>query len=162
MFSLLTIFWAIAGIIGFIVCLIGMISSKKSKKSWKTGLIIFVLLSVFGISAFTFIAPKDYISGKEFDPAPAEIYTTPAEENGFGDKDMFVDGTVGEMKEHDHMKTCEIITDTGAIAMIKVPVITSSGEWKKLKKGTSVRVYFQYLGYSDVLDEASGILLKVS
>lgn len=98
---------------------------------------------------------------KEFSPAPKVIYSTTAEENGYADKQMFVDGTIGKEFEQKGIKICEVETEDGTIALMSIPILTPSKEWSKLKEGELVRVYFQYLGYSDVLNEASGALLSV-
>lgn len=101
------------------------------------------------------------LDGEDYSKAPEVIFTTTAEDNGYGERYMYVDGTAGKVFLEKDMEVCEIQTEDGTIAMIRVPMITSSKEWEKLKEDESVRVKFQYFGYSDVLDEASGALVSV-
>lgn len=165
MFSTIAMFVGLAGILGTVVCLIGLIISSlshKRTKGWVFSLILFIVFSVTGIFLLLAAAPKEYSTGKDFISAPIIIYTTTAEDNGLRDKNMFVEGVVGKTKKAENIEACEITTSDGKIAMLSVPFVTPSEEWKKLKEGTTVKVYFQYLGHSDVLNEASGALLKVS
>ena len=101
-------------------------------------------------------------AGREFLKAPEVVFTTKAEDNGYGQTYMYVDGTAGEvfLSEKD-IEVCDIQTDDGRIAMLRMPLITSAKEWKKLKENEFLRVKFMYLGYSDVLDEASGALVSI-
>ncbi|NBI10259.1 hypothetical protein D1641_09585 [Colidextribacter sp. OB.20] len=94
-------------------------------------------------------------------PAPTKIYNTSADENGLGDTNMYVDGTVKSFDSKKGVKYCEFVTEDGKLQIISVPLGTPKDEWDKLKEGEQVRIYFQYLGYSDVLDMASGMLLAV-
>lgn len=106
-------------------------------------------------------AIKETYVSSDFSKAPSIIYTTPAEENGHGNELMYVEGMVEALFKSKGQNVCEISTKEGKIAIISTPILTQSGEWDKLKEGEWVRANFMYLGYSDVLEEASGSLVNV-
>ena len=124
----------------------------------KKALYIFVSMMIMAVLCS---CGSSVYSGSDFSKAPTVIYTTTAEENGYGDAKMYVEGTVGEPFKELGKDVCEIVTQAGELALLSIPLLTSSSEWTKLKEGDWVRVNFQYLGYSDVLDKASGALISV-
>lgn len=104
---------------------------------------------------------KSSYSSEDFSKAPEIIYTTTAEDNEHGNELMFVEGTLGKPFKKKGQNVCEVTTEEGKIAIISMPLVTPSGAWKKVNEGELVRVNFMYLGYSDVLDEASGALISI-
>lgn len=141
----------------------GAKNSTKGKKSGnkKTARnILIAVVAVIAIFAFIRRGGKTYTSN-DFYEAPTIIYTTTAEENGHEDELMYVEGVVGEQYKSKGQNVCEIFTKDGKIAMISIPLVTSGGEWGKLREGEWTRVNFMYLGYSDVFDKASGALISI-
>ena len=178
MLTLLGLVVGFMGVFGLLACIGGLIFSlvtKKGKIGWVIGLVICVLLIPVGLFIIGTSLPdddppaqKDNIGNnvtqsvdEDYISAPTVIYTTAAEDNGLSDQKMFVDGTVGKIVKEKGLDTCILETQDGELAIISIPLLTPSSEWDKLVEGDIVRVYFQYLGYSEELDKASGGLLKV-
>lgn len=143
---------------------------KKKKKSPVPKIVLGVVAGflVLGVVGAALGGNKENADGKdakinrnEYILSPIEIYSTTAEENGLGDTYMYVDGTVNNIGSKKGTKYCEVETKDGTIQIISIPAGTPSSEWSKLKEGATARFYFQYLGYSDVLNGASGMLLAV-
>lgn len=104
---------------------------------------------------------KSSYSSSDFAEAPSIIYTTKAEDNGHENELMFMEGTIGKPYKENGQNVFELSTKAGKIAIISIPFVTPSGAWEKVKEGEWVRVNFMYLGYSDVLDAASGALIDI-
>ena len=117
---------------------------KKFYCFWSALLLISILCSCSSSSSTS--------KNSDFLKAPLVIYTTSAEENGYADTNMFVEGTAGKPFKEKGKDICEIFTEDGKIALFSIPLLTSSNEWGKLKEGEWVRVNFQYLGYSEAAE----------
>lgn len=104
---------------------------------------------------------KSSYSSSDFSEAPKIIYATKAEDNGYENELMFVEGTIEKIFKKKGQNVCEVSTAEGKIDFISIPVVTPSGAWDEVKEGERVRVNFMYLGYSDVLDAASGALIGI-
>lgn len=104
---------------------------------------------------------KSSYSSSDFKEAPKIIYTTKAEDNGHENELMFVEGTIEKTFKQKGQNVCEVSTEEGKIAFLSIPLVTPSDAWEDIKEGECVRVNFMYLGYSDVLDAASGALIGV-
>lgn len=90
--------------------------------------------------------------------APDIIYTTTGEQNGLADVYMYADGTVSEMGVIEGFETCTLKTDKGSILIMRMPLMQG---WERLKVGETVRICFQYLGYSNVAQLPTGAFFEV-
>ena len=94
----------------------------------------------------------------EFIEAPAIIYTTPASENGLGDTFMFTEGRVEDFGFAEGFPFFNISNEHGVLAILPTELIRPSYYFQEMLEGVSyVRVYFLYLGMSDVLNTAAGM-----
>lgn len=87
-----------------------------------------------------------------FSAAPAEIFSTPASENGLGDRPFYAVGTVEERAEMSGYDTIRLSTEAGEVCVsgVTIPI----GE---ISVGDEVVVYFIYSGWSETLGIASGV-----
>ena len=157
---------SVFGFIGFLIWLIIRIVQWDSKWPAAVGMLGCVVVFLAGAVLTVIGAVNSDEQVVEFNkedciPAPLEIYNTLAEENGLGETHMFVDGVVELISSKKGAKYCEIQTKDGIINMLSVPLGTPASEWERLEEGKRIRVYFQYMGYSSVLDGASGMLLGI-
>lgn len=86
-----------------------------------------------------------------FEPAPVEIFSTTAEENGLGDMAFYVDGDIVSRSDVGGYDTILIATDAGDL-YISATLI----DLPEMAEGEAVTVYFVYLGWSNSLGGACG------
>ena len=101
----------------------------------------------------------------EFIPAPTTIYTTLGSENGFGGTFMFARGQIEEWATNSGQTTFTISNEDGKLFFgIGEPLMERAlSEYRELLPvGTNVRVYFEYLGFSGVLDLGGGTAIGFS
>lgn len=91
------------------------------------------------------------VPGNSFTPVPAEVFTTPASENGLGGGAYYADGTVEERAEAGGYDSLRVSTDAGEI-WISAVTIPLEG----VAEGDAVTVYFVYSGWSEALSAAAG------
>ncbi|MBS5135891.1 MAG: copper amine oxidase N-terminal domain-containing protein [Oscillospiraceae bacterium] len=89
--------------------------------------------------------------------APKAIYSTSAEENGLADTFMYADGIVTGSNMSGEYPTYTLRTGYGDITIIDGMNLVSD----QLKAGNTYRVCFLYMGYSSVLDSATGMFFEV-
>jgi len=86
-----------------------------------------------------------------FEPAPSEVFSTTAEENGFGDMAFYAEGTVVSRFDASGYDTMQVTTAEGDLyisaALIDLPEIS---------EGDSITVFFIYAGWSDSIGGACG------
>lgn len=103
-----------------------------------------------------YISTTDNYNGYRL--APKIIYSTPAEENGYGDTFMYADGIISNVQTANGYDYRILSTKDGTIAIVNVFYIPS---FYNLADGQSIRSCFQYLGYSDVLNMATGVYMEI-
>lgn len=103
-----------------------------------------------------YIATVDCYDG--YRCTPDIIYTTPAEENGFGDVYMYVDGSVQKVYKEKDYSVCDVKTSKGTIALMGLPFVS---ELEGLTVGKNYRFCYKYLGYSDVLSKPAGLYIEL-
>lgn len=86
-----------------------------------------------------------------FTPAPPEMFSTPASENGLAGGAYYVEGTVEERAEVGGYDSLRVSTDGGEIwvSAVTIPL-------EEVSAGDEAVVYFVYSGWSDELDAAAG------
>lgn len=86
-----------------------------------------------------------------FSPAPAEIFSTTAEENGLGDTALYSDGEIVSRSDVGGYDTIQVATEAGDLYISAVLV-----DLPEMSEGEAVTVYFVYTGWSDSLGGACG------
>ena len=86
-----------------------------------------------------------------FTPAPEELFSTPASENGLGDSAFYVEGKIEERAEVGGYDSLRVSTVCGEIWVSSVTI--PLGE---IAEGDEVIVYFVYAGWSESLSAAAG------
>lgn len=84
--------------------------------------------------------------------APAELFSTPASENGLGDRPFYAAGTVEERAEMSGYDTIRLSTEAGEVYVSAVTI-----PLEEISAGDEAVVYFVYSGWSDTLGGASGV-----
>lgn len=103
-----------------------------------------------------YIATTDNYDGYRL--APQIIYTTSANENGYGDTYMYADGVLSGIRTLDAYDYRVLSTANGNIAILN-PFYLSS--FYDATSGRTSRVCFMYLGFSEVLNMASGAYMEL-
>ncbi|MCL2563606.1 MAG: hypothetical protein FWE08_06185 [Oscillospiraceae bacterium] len=91
-------------------------------------------------------------------PAPEIIFSTPASENGLGDTQMYITGTVVRFPQRSSgswYQPMNLLTDYGSMRVLSRPPSRFNG----LAVGDQIRVEFMYLGMSTEYDVPNGTLL---
>lgn len=78
-----------------------------------------------------------------FRPAPEEIFSTTAEENGFGDQTFYVTGTITARIDVDDYDTLQLTTDYGDLYVSAVLV-----DFPDISVGDDITVFFLYTGWA--------------
>lgn len=104
-----------------------------------------------GETETVYIATKPEYDG--YTIVPDIIYSTSAEENGLGDTFMFADGVVTKTQTVNGYPTHILKTDKGQVGIIN---LLNDPAFYTLSNGDTVRVCFLYMGYSEVLNMATG------
>lgn len=91
------------------------------------------------------------VPDNSFSPAPAEIFSTTAEENGIGDTAFYADGEVVSRFDVEGYDTIQVTTEAGDLYISAVLV-----DIPETSDGEAITVYFVYSGWSDVIDGACG------
>ena len=86
-----------------------------------------------------------------FSPAPVEIFSTTAEENGLEDTAFYMDGEIVSRLNVSDYDTIQVSTESGDLYISAVFV-----DFPEISEGESVTVYFVYTGWSDKLGGACG------
>lgn len=86
-----------------------------------------------------------------FSPAPVEIFSTTAEENGLGDMAFYADGEIVSRSDVGGYDTIQVATEAGDLYVSAVLV-----DLPEMSEGEAVTVYFVYTGWSDSLGGACG------
>lgn len=86
-----------------------------------------------------------------FSPAPGEIFSTPAEENGLGDTAFYAGGEIVSRSDVGGYDTIQVATEAGDLYISAVLV-----DLPEISEGEAVTVYFVYTGWSDSLGGACG------
>jgi len=97
-----------------------------------------------------------------FIDTPSIIYNTLGSENGMMDTYMVVEGVLGEWSVNQGFNMVLLSNDEGEIQMFfHEPLVERrlSDYQRMLTEGTMVRMYYQYSGFSGVLDQAAGIAI---
>jgi len=97
-----------------------------------------------------------------FIPTPTVIYDTLGSENGFMDTYMVVEGEVTEWFTHENFTHLILTNEEGEIQMaVLEPLVDNplSTYRSMLPEGTDVRIYYNYSGFSLVLERAAGVLI---
>ena len=89
-----------------------------------------------------------FVPENSFTPAPEEIFTTPASENGLADTAYYVSGTVLSRSELSGYDTIRLSTDNGDILISSVYI-----DLPELSEGDQITAYFVYTGMSAMYDE---------
>jgi len=106
-----------------------------------------------------------------FDPAPETIFTTLASENGLGDAFMVIEGQISDWVDLGEAEITYfyITNDIGTLFIMMPhtdetfdPFFNDSFVSDFPAAGSYLRVYFQYLGFSEVLDKGGGVLIGFS
>lgn len=97
------------------------------------------------------VAQEALVPDNSFMRAPAELFSTPADENGLGDRAFYAEGTVEEVAEIAGSDAFRLSTDAGEIWVSAV--VIPLGE---VAQGDEVVAFFVYLGWSDELGKAVG------
>jgi len=90
--------------------------------------------------------------GNSFSPAPAEVFTTTAAENGLEDATLWSEGTVEERVEMGGYDTIQLSTEAGEVYVSAVTIPLEG-----VSVGDEVVVYFLYSGWSETLGGAAGV-----
>ena len=91
------------------------------------------------------------ISDNYFEPAPAEIFSTTAAENGLGDTAFYAEGEIIERMDVKGYDTIRLATEYGDLY-----VWETYAPFSDFELGDAVTVFFVYGGWSDDLDGAAG------
>lgn len=96
-------------------------------------------------------AQEVLVPDNSFMAAPGELFTTPADENGLGDRAFYAEGVVDEVGEVAGSDAFLLSTNAGEIwvSAVAVPL----GE---IAQGDEVVAFFVYLGWSGELETAVG------
>lgn len=86
-----------------------------------------------------------------FSPAPAEIFSTTAEENGLADMAFYADGEIVSRSDVGGYDTIQVATEEGDLYISAVLV-----DLPEISEGEAVTVYFVYTGWSEKLGGACG------
>lgn len=89
--------------------------------------------------------------------APETIYSTSAEENGLGDTYMYADGVITNAQISQGYPVYTLHTEHGDLSIID----TFNQSGGALNTGSSYRICFMYMGYSSVLNSASGLFFEI-
>lgn len=92
------------------------------------------------------LVPDNY-----FEPAPVEIFSTTAEENGLGDTAFYASGEIVSRFDVGGYDTIQVATEAGDLYISAVLV-----DLPEISDGEAVTVYFVYTGWSDSLGGACG------
>lgn len=84
-----------------------------------------------------------------FKPAPEEIFSTTAEENGYGDQTFYVEGEVTDRLEVSGFDTIQLTTEDGDLYVSAVLI-----DLPDVSIGDNITVFFVYTGRSIELDVA--------
>ena len=86
-----------------------------------------------------------------FSPAPEEIFSTPASENGLAGGAYYVEGVVEERSEVGGYDSLRVSTDAGDVwvSAVTIPL-------EEIAAGDEAVVYFVYSGWSETLSAAAG------
>ena len=103
--------------------------------------------------------------------APETIFTTPASVNGLGDSYMVIQGHVDSWDSADEEGiTFFYLTTNDGTLFFTIPEVDSvydpffdyifdSRLLDRIEEGAYLRVYFRYLGFSDVLEKGGGVII---
>ena len=91
------------------------------------------------------------VPDNSFSPAPPEIFSTTAEENGLGDTAFYADGEIVSRSSVSDYDTIQVATEAGDLYISAVLV-----DFPEISEGEAVTVYFVYTGWSDNLGGACG------
>lgn len=91
------------------------------------------------------------VPDNSFSPAPAEIFSTTAEENGLADMAFYADGEIVSRSDVGGYDTIQVATKEGDLYISAVLV-----DLPEISEGEAVTVYFVYTGWSDKLGGACG------
>ena len=97
------------------------------------------------------VAQEALVPDNSFMAAPGELFTTPAEENGLGDRAFYAEGMVEEVGELAGSDAFRLSTDAGEI-WVSAVVVPLGG----VAQGDEIAAFFVYLGWSDELGMAVG------
>lgn len=97
------------------------------------------------------VAQEALVPDNSFMAAPGELFTTPAEENGLGDRAFYAEGMVEAVGELAGSDAFRLSTDAGEIwvSAVVVPL-------EEVAQGDEIAAFFVYLGWSDELGMAVG------
>lgn len=93
--------------------------------------------------------------------APKIIYSTPADENGFGETFMYMDGTVTGFQTLNGYNICNVKTEDGILSILSVPSVGDKSEWNRLTIGNEYRICFLYVGFSEILKTPCGAFMEI-
>lgn len=91
------------------------------------------------------------VPDNSFSPAPVEIFSTTAEENGLGDRAFYASGEIVSRSDIGGYDTILIATEAGDLYISATLV-----DLPEISDGEAVTVYFVYTGWSDSLSGACG------
>lgn len=91
------------------------------------------------------------VPDNSFSPAPPEIFSTTAEENGLGDTAFYADGEIVSRSSVSDYDTIQVSMEAGDLYISAVLV-----DFPEISEGEAVTVYFVYTGWSDKLGGACG------
>lgn len=86
-----------------------------------------------------------------FSPAPSEVFSTTAEENGLADMAFYADGEIVSRSDVGGYDTIQVATEEGDLYISAVLV-----DLPEISEGEAVTVYFVYTGWSEKLGGACG------
>lgn len=86
-----------------------------------------------------------------FSPAPSELFSTTAEENGLADTAFYADGEIVSRSDVGGYDTIQVATEEGDLYISAVLV-----DLPEISEGEAVTVYFVYTGWSEKLGGACG------
>lgn len=86
-----------------------------------------------------------------FSPAPSEVFSTTAEENGLADTAFYADGEIVSRSDVGGYDTIQVATEEGDLYISAVLV-----DLPEISEGEAVTVYFVYTGWSEKLGGACG------
>lgn len=91
------------------------------------------------------------VPDNSFTPAPVEIFSTTAEENGLGDMAFYASGEIVSRSDVGGYDTIQVATEAGDLYISAVLI-----DLPEMAEGETVTVYFVYTGWSDSLGGACG------
>lgn len=110
----------------------------------------FVDYKIRTIPDFTF-KQEALVGENYFEPAPVEIFSTTAEENGLGDRAFYASGEIVSRSDVGGYDTILIATEAGDLYISATLV-----DLPEISEGEAVTVYFVYFGWSNSLGGACG------